>query len=460
VRLSVLAPREFIRDNIECTTALFEADRQWDPKIRIVYASSSSVVGRAMDVPFRDRERASSVASVYGATKDAVESIAQVFSHAYGLHVTGLRFFSVYGAWGRPDMAYFSMAELIASGRPITLYRGPENEFPRRDFTHVDDIVAGIDQAVRRVRGPLHAIVNLGRDSPVSSLEMVKQLASLLQKKPVVRFALLPAVDVPETHANLATARRWLNYNPEVDLRQGLESFVAWFSKYRRIKTGLIFTSYFANGKEPQGRIHQNRSFAVYGKHLLTQVERLKLSMVVFLDGAEEAEREIVRVLSSESVAFVSVKLNASRSLNDERFRVYLEYLEQLEFTPMHLLFSGIWDVEICGDPFAEMVRLGFPLFAQPEGMDGCLWMRKRLAACGLQQHWAKEHLCVVRNAGLWDGKWYEALKTLRRVVSILYGGEADPSANCNMPGEYCASRIRGASLFDGWEAVLLLWAL
>ncbi|CAI9754750.1 unnamed protein product [Fraxinus pennsylvanica] len=244
VRYAIENPHSYVHSNIAGLVTLLEACKNADPQPAIVWASSSSVYGLNEKAPFSESDRTDQPASLYAATKKAGEEITHTYNHIYGLSITGLRFFTVYGPWGRPDMAYFSFTRNILQGKPITIYRGKNRVELARDFTYIDDIVRGcvasLDTAKKssgsggKKMGPAqYRIYNLGNTSPVTVPMMVGILERLLQVKAKKNAITMPGNgDVPFTHANISLARRELGYRPTTDLQTGLKKFVKWYLSY------------------------------------------------------------------------------------------------------------------------------------------------------------------------------------------------------------------------------------
>ena len=228
VRFSMQDPYAYVTANVMGHVTVLEAARGLRRLRHLVYASSSSVYGLERTLPFVETARADTPSSLYAATKRADELISHAYAHLYGLPQTGLRFFTVYGPWGRPDMAYYSFARAIAAGEPITLYEGGRL---RRDFTYIDDIVAGVlgvlDRPPADGEGP--RLLNLGnnRSEPVSRL--VALLEEGLGRRAVVQLVDRPAADVGETWASVAAAGELVGYAPRTPLEEGVPRFVGWF---------------------------------------------------------------------------------------------------------------------------------------------------------------------------------------------------------------------------------------
>ncbi|XP_075649795.1 UDP-glucuronate 4-epimerase 4-like [Castanea sativa] len=208
----------------------------------VVWASSSSVYGLNTKLPFSEEDRTDQPASLYAATKKADEEIAHSYNHIYGLSLTGLRFFTVYGPWGRPDMAYFEFTKNILKGKNITVFQGPGGISVGRDFTYIDDVVKGciaaLDTAGKSIgregkrkglKAPLR-VFNIGNTSPESVEKLVGILERLLKKKAMRDVQEMPKNgDVMFTHANISLATRELGYKPTTDLETGLKKFVEWY---------------------------------------------------------------------------------------------------------------------------------------------------------------------------------------------------------------------------------------
>ncbi|RWW70679.1 hypothetical protein BHE74_00021634 [Ensete ventricosum] len=244
VRYAIENPASYVHSNIAGLVTLLEVCKSADPQPAVVWASSSSVYGLNEKVPFSELDRTDRPASLYAATKKAGEEITHTYNHIYGLSTTALRFFTVYGPWGRPDMAYFSFTRNILQGKPITVYRGKDRVDLARDFTYIDDIVKGcvasLDTAEKstgsggRKRGPAqYRIYNLGNTSPVTVPALVNILERHLKVKAKKKVVEMPGNgDVPFTHANISFAQAELGYKPTTNLEIGLKKFVKWYLSY------------------------------------------------------------------------------------------------------------------------------------------------------------------------------------------------------------------------------------
>lgn len=200
-------------------------------------------------MPFSESDRTDQPASLYAATKKAGEGIAHTYNHIYGLSITGLRFFTVYGPWGRPDMAYFSFTQDILRGKAINIYTGSGGKDLARDFTYIDDIVKGCMRALDTAEkstgsggkktGPAQLrVFNLGNTSPVTVPILVDILEKHLKQKAIRNIVKMPRNgDVPFTHANTSSAQSQLNYHPTTNLDTGLRKFVKWYLSYYGVGT-------------------------------------------------------------------------------------------------------------------------------------------------------------------------------------------------------------------------------
>ncbi|KAH7300669.1 hypothetical protein KP509_24G073800 [Ceratopteris richardii] len=244
VRYAMENPSSYVHSNIAGLVTLLEACKSAEPQPAVVWASSSSVYGLNTKVPFSELDRTDRPASLYAATKKAGEEITHTYNHIYGLSITGLRFFTVYGPWGRPDMAYFSFTKDILAGKPITVYQGPKEMDLARDFTYIDDIVKGclgsLDTAKKstgiggKKKGQAqYRIFNLGNTSPVTVPNLVNILEKLLKVKAKQHIVAMPGNgDVPFTHANITLAHEEFGYRPTTDLSAGLKKFVRWYLSF------------------------------------------------------------------------------------------------------------------------------------------------------------------------------------------------------------------------------------
>ncbi len=239
VRHSIEAPRDYVHSNLVGQLEILELARA--ARVRhLVYASSSSVYGDGAPLPLAADERADRPVSFYAATKKANELMAESYAHLYRIPMTGLRFFTVYGPWGRPDMALWRFAERIFAGLPLPLYNGGAMQ---RDFTYVDDIVAGVlsaldrppaDNGATQPGGSIspHAIYNLGNDQPAMLGDLVAAIGSAAGITPILDYQPMQPGDVTATWADIGPARRDLGYAPATPLRVGVPRFIDWYRGY------------------------------------------------------------------------------------------------------------------------------------------------------------------------------------------------------------------------------------
>ena len=235
VRYSLDQPMAYVRSNLVGHMVILElCRRHLSGCDRLVYASSSSVYGANRKMPFAVEDRVDDPVSLYAATKRADELLSESYARLYGLPQTGLRFFTVYGPWGRPDMAYYSFADAITAGRPITLYNHGRM---RRDFTYIDDITNGVLAALDRLPEPRddgvrHRIYNLGNNRPVELEQFVRVLEGALGARAKIEYAEMQPGDVVETYADIEASRRDLGYRPTIPIEEGLARFAAWYRAY------------------------------------------------------------------------------------------------------------------------------------------------------------------------------------------------------------------------------------
>jgi len=243
VRYAAKDPASYVASNVSGFVQLLEAARACDPMPRIVYASSSSVYGLNTKTPFSEEDKVDNPASLYAATKRANELMAHTYTHIYGLSFIGLRFFTVYGPWGRPDMAAWSFTTKIQKGQALKIFQTPEGGELERDFTYIDDIVCGCMAAVNKVAASTketaeNTIYNLGNKDPVTVSYLVDCLESSLDKKAIRNYVEMPPTgDVHKTYADITHAQSDLDYAPTTPLKDGIQKFVEWYQEY--FKDGL-----------------------------------------------------------------------------------------------------------------------------------------------------------------------------------------------------------------------------
>ncbi|WP_029012676.1 NAD-dependent epimerase/dehydratase family protein [Niveispirillum irakense] len=238
VRYSLENPYAYVRSNLMGQVVMLEGARRLTRLRHFVYASSSSVYGANDKQPFSVEDPVERPVSLYAATKRADELMTRTYSHLYGMAATGLRFFTVYGPWGRPDMAPFLFASAIAQGRPIRVFNHGDMW---RDFTYIDDIVSGVLAALDRPATPdpvaggdtaPHRIYNLGNNRPERLLDFIAALEDALGRKAERILEPMQPGDVPATYADVAASMRDLGYQPTVTMQDGVARFIAWYRAY------------------------------------------------------------------------------------------------------------------------------------------------------------------------------------------------------------------------------------
>ena len=234
VRYSLKNPEIYIKFNIDGFLKILEICRKFS-NIRLVYASSSSVYGGNKKVPFAVSDDVSNPVSLYAATKRSNELMAESYSNLFKLNIIGLRFFTVYGPWGRPDMAIWMFTEAMLKGKKINVFN---NGILSRDFTYIDDIVKGVTAALNyKFKGNKrsHYIFNLGNNKPLTVNKMISTLEEILSVK--ARKNLLPMQpgDVKKTYADIEDSRRHLGFKPSIAIREGLVKFTDWYKDYKKI---------------------------------------------------------------------------------------------------------------------------------------------------------------------------------------------------------------------------------
>lgn len=229
VRFSLANPKAYADANITGFLTILETLKDF-PEIKLLFASSSSVYGLNKKVPFDEEDRTDDQASFYGVTKKCNELMARTYHHLYGISAIGLRFFTVYGPFGRPDMAYYSFTDKIVKGVPIEVF----GEDQMRDFTYIDDIVQGVLKAMELPAG--FEIFNLGNNRPVALMRFIQILEGAIGKKAKIRPAPPQKGDVKETYASIEKSHRLLQFEPKTNLEEGLPRFIEWYRKY----TGTI----------------------------------------------------------------------------------------------------------------------------------------------------------------------------------------------------------------------------
>lgn len=232
VRYSMQDPHAYVHSNVMGHLVVLEIARRLPALQHLVYASTSSVYGANHDLPFRETERVDTPLSLYAATKRADELMGYAYAHLFGLPQTGLRFFTVYGPWGRPDMAYYSFARAIMAGEPITLYDGGRL---KRDFTYIDDIVVGVVGCLDKPpmgETPAARVLNIGNHRAEDVRTLVALLEHELGRSAVVHTAPRPAADVEETFASVDAIAALTGFAPRTPLAEGIAKFATWFKAW------------------------------------------------------------------------------------------------------------------------------------------------------------------------------------------------------------------------------------
>ncbi|MBS1225868.1 MAG: capI [Proteobacteria bacterium] len=247
VRYSIQNPHAYVDSNLVGFVNVLEACRHHGVE-HLVYASTSSVYGANTRMPFSVHDNVDHPLSLYAATKKANELMAHTYSHLYGLPTTGLRFFTVYGPWGRPDMALFLFTRAILAGEPIDVFNYGHH---RRDFTYVDDIVEGVIRVLDRVAMPdpnwssetpdpaasraPYRLYNIGSHQPVELMRYIEVLEDFLGRKAVKNLLPMQLGDVPDTYADVEALVRDVGYQPATPIEVGVARFVAWYREYYRV---------------------------------------------------------------------------------------------------------------------------------------------------------------------------------------------------------------------------------
>jgi UDP-glucuronate 4-epimerase len=247
VRYSLINPHAYVDTNLVGFTNILEGCRHNDVE-HLVYASSSSVYGANTSMPFSVHDNVDHPVSLYAASKKANELMAHTYSHLYQLPTTGLRFFTVYGPWGRPDMALFLFTKNILAGKPIDVFNYGNH---RRDFTYIDDIVEGVVRVIDSVatpnpewsgdapdsassKGP-YRLYNIGNNQPVELMHYIEVLENCLGRKSEKNLLPLQPGDVPDTYADVSDLVRDVGYKPDMSVEQGVANFVAWYRDFYQV---------------------------------------------------------------------------------------------------------------------------------------------------------------------------------------------------------------------------------
>jgi UDP-glucuronate 4-epimerase len=232
VRHSMVDPYAYVSSNVMGHLVILETARHLPGLKHLVYASSSSVYGANQSLPFAETDRVETPLSLYAATKLSDELMSHAYGHLYDIPQTGLRFFTVYGPWGRPDMAYYAFARAIMADEPITVY---DEGRPKRDFTYIDDIVAGVVGCLDRPPAgtPPVRVLNIGNNRSETVAELIAQLEAALGRKAILRHAPRPLADVAETCASVDAIGALTGFAPTTPLSVGIPRFSAWFLEWQ-----------------------------------------------------------------------------------------------------------------------------------------------------------------------------------------------------------------------------------
>ncbi len=229
VRYSIENPEAYIDSNVVGFLNLLECCRHHDVK-HLIYASSSSVYGLNSKVPFSTEDNVDHPISLYAATKKSNELMAHTYSHLYGFKTTGLRFFTVYGPWGRPDMAMFLFTDAIINGKPIKVFNNGQLE---RDFTYIDDIIDGVIKVINKVNeGEKYSLYNIGNSKPVKLLDFIEEIEKKLGGDAKKEMLPMQAGDVNRTWADVESLKKDFDYNPKTNVSKGVGKFIDWYKQY------------------------------------------------------------------------------------------------------------------------------------------------------------------------------------------------------------------------------------
>lgn len=231
VRYSITNPREYIDSNIVGFLNILDCVRLYCPH-HLIYASSSSVYGDNTLTPFREDDRVDNPASMYAVTKRTNELMALVYSKLYNLPTTALRFFTVYGSWGRPDMAPMLFARAITDGEPIKVFNNGDMQ---RDFTHISDIIEGIVRIIDHAPSehtPPAKIYNIGCSSPVKLMDFIAEMERAVGRPAIKQMMPMQAGDVKSTYADTTHLAEDFGYKPSVSLHEGIDEFICWYNQY------------------------------------------------------------------------------------------------------------------------------------------------------------------------------------------------------------------------------------
>jgi UDP-glucuronate 4-epimerase len=234
VRYSLSNPLVYVESNLKGQVVLLEAARRLKNLRKLIYASSSSVYGVNRKQPYSVEDRADNPVSLYAATKRAGELIAESYCQSYGMSAIGFRFFTVYGPWGRPDMALYLFTNAILAGQPISVFNNGEMS---RDFTYIDDTISAVVTAADQPpdRPGEHRIYNIGNNRPETLLDFIATLERALGQTAIKKMMPMQVGDVVSTYADIEAARRDLGYEPKTPISEGIPRFIAWYRDYHKV---------------------------------------------------------------------------------------------------------------------------------------------------------------------------------------------------------------------------------
>jgi UDP-glucuronate 4-epimerase len=232
VRYSLSNPLVYVESNVKGQVVLLEAARRLKNLRKLIYASSSSVYGANKKQPYSIDDRADNPVSLYAATKRAGELIVESYCRSYGMSAIGFRFFTVYGPWGRPDMALYLFTEAVLAGKPINVFNNGEMS---RDFTYIDDTISAVAAAADQPPAAPgdHRIYNIGNNRPETLLDFIATLERALGRNAIKKMMPMQVGDVISTYADIEAAHRDLGYEPKIPISEGIPRFVAWYREYR-----------------------------------------------------------------------------------------------------------------------------------------------------------------------------------------------------------------------------------
>tara|TARA_Y100001968_G_scaffold288903_1_gene291519 strand:- start:6224 stop:7246 length:1023 start_codon:yes stop_codon:yes gene_type:complete len=247
VRYSLENPQAYISSNIVGFVNILECCRQYDVK-HLIYASSSSVYGGNTVMPFSEKHSVDHPVSIYAATKKSNELMAHTYSHLYGLPTTGLRFFTVYGPWGRPDMALFLFTKAILNNEPINIFN---NGKMIRDFTYIDDVIESLSRLIDKIpsknnnfdkksMSPSESwapfkVFNIGNSTPTELMDYISEIEKNLGIKAIKNFLEMQPGDVQATSSDTSSLEKWIRFKPNTTIEEGVKSFISWYKKYYNI---------------------------------------------------------------------------------------------------------------------------------------------------------------------------------------------------------------------------------